>query len=354
MPKLSPGVGLASRDRMATWKSKGLVPSRGQQRTSRGQRSSSSTCSPQRLLNSTCAHRRRLLPRRSAISRRLNTNHRSSRSSKLLRQFGAFRSPCRAWYTTPPSSIANRGRAIWCAALPEVRLVRPAPPRPPTGSRAATPSKLRPPPASSTPAALRSAPAPPTSRWSPPDRKYLEEQRLEQRIADALAIVLHEKPLDAAGRMANLLSPARRSSSTTQAGGVDDEVAAEWHAFAASEAAPESSAQASAREAAEFNAKIRVNLSSAVSSASWPAQPQAALAIRIIAKWVHKLARRRRKLRVEWEAQMEAERERETKRVAPLPKRAPRLQLLWRRMQSADEHGAPLIDVLNGRAKDDV
>ena len=229
-----------------------------------------------------------------------------------------------------------------------------SPPRPPTGSRAATPSKLRPPPASSTPAALRSAPAPPTSRWSPPDRKYLEEQRLEQRIADALAIVLHEKPLDAAGRMANLLSPARRSSSTTQAGGVDDEVAAEWHAFAASEAAPESSAQASAREAAEFNAKIRVNLSSAVSSASWPAQPQAALAIRIIAKWVHKLARRRRKLRVEWEAQMEAERERETKRVAPLPKRAPRLQLLWRRMQSADEHGAPLIDVLNGRAKDEV
>ena len=131
MPKLSPGVGLASRDRMATWKSKGLVPSRGQQRTSRGQRSSSSTCSPQRLLNFTCAHRRRLLPRRSAISRRLNTNHRSSRSSKLLRQFGAFRSPCRAWYTTPPSSIANLVRAILCAALTEVRLVRPAPPVPP-------------------------------------------------------------------------------------------------------------------------------------------------------------------------------------------------------------------------------
>jgi hypothetical protein len=131
MPQLSPGVGLASRDRMATWKCKGLVLCRGRQRTSRRQRSSSSTCSPQRLLNSTCAHRRRLPSRRSAISRRLNTNHRSSRSSKLLRQFGAFRSPCRAWYTPPPSSIANHVRPISCAALIEVRLVQPAPPIPP-------------------------------------------------------------------------------------------------------------------------------------------------------------------------------------------------------------------------------
>lgn len=283
-------------------------------------------------------------------------------------------------YKSPILPKQQVAQAVWRLSEPMPRLVHPStlvdrqsctanlvrgsyrgsprtasPPHPATGSRAlgsaAIPSKLRSPSASSTPAALRSAPAalrsapaPPTSHRSPPDRKYLEEQRLEQRIAAALAIVLHEKPLDAAGRMANLLSPARRSSSTTQAGGVDDEVAAEWQAFAASEVAPESSAQASAREAAE----IRVNLS----NASWLAQPpRAALAMRIIAKWVHKLVRRKRKLRVEWEAQMEAKRESEAKRV---PKRAPRLQLLWRRMQSADEHGAPLIDVLNGRAKDEL
>ena len=40
------------------------------------------------------------------------------------------------------------------------------------------------------------------------DRDYLEAQGLEQKIADALAIVLREKPRDAAGRMAELLLPA--------------------------------------------------------------------------------------------------------------------------------------------------
>lgn len=39
------------------------------------------------------------------------------------------------------------------------------------------------------------------------DRDYLEAQGLEQKIADALAIVLREKPRDAAGRMAELLLP---------------------------------------------------------------------------------------------------------------------------------------------------
>ncbi len=40
------------------------------------------------------------------------------------------------------------------------------------------------------------------------DREYLNEQGLEKKIAEALAIVLREKPKDAAGRMAELLSPA--------------------------------------------------------------------------------------------------------------------------------------------------